>query len=194
MNIFKKLCSVLLTVALLATIASSFFTSVQQNTAGGYSTLSTITERSATWLLQQFGHCQTVPELLDAIDRFGCEHFVYDLQPVFFQAFDLDKFLFEDHFHGVCFDFSCFVKCAVLVWREAKGRTDVQVFVYDVRTRKGGHSYNFITEAGHTWFLCLTSNNTRTSKGKPSLGAIEITGTSPKEYSKSYEEIVYNIH
>ena len=196
MHIFKKICYGLLAVTLVISIGFSLVTSAEQNLSGGYSTLSTVTDKSSAWILENFGHCNTVAELLEALDQFGCENFIYDLSAIpVIQAFDLDKFIFQDDFHGVCFDFSCFVKCVVLVWKEAHGRQDVQAFVYDVfLPNRKGHSYNFILEDGRTWYLCLTTNNDRVKKGKESLGAIEITGQTPEEYAESYNETVFFIH
>ena len=83
----------------------------------------------------------------------------------------------------------------MLVWKEAHERDDVQVYVYDVKKDPDWrHSYNFILEDGHTWFLCLTTNNTRTKEGKKSLGVIELTGETPEEYTRRYGEEITDIH
>lgn len=172
----KKVCAVLVSLMLFATMATSAYTSYTQKTSGSYTTVTPVTDRARDWMLAQFGACETVPELLAAIDAFGCENFVYeDWNWGLVQHYDLERFLFREDYHGVCFDFSCFVKCVVTVWSEAHGRDDVQAFVYDVHLKKGAnHSYNFIREEGHTWFLCLTSNVSVTSKGKPSYGFSEV--------------------
>ena len=195
MRVFKIICCTVLAIALTATFALTVFTSSQQKQGGGYSALTTVTEQSQTWILEQFGHCQTVPELLNELDQFAVAHFTYGYpRKQILQNFWLDTFIFEDDFLGVCFDFSCFAKCVVLVWKEAHRRDDVQAYVYDVHTKKGGHSYNFIMEDGHTWFLCLTTDVTLASEGKKLQGIIEITGEAPKEYASRYNERVFNIH
>ena len=196
MKVFKIICCTILTIALAATFVLSAFTSSQQKSGGGYSALTTVTERSQQWILEQFGHCQTIPELLDEIDHFAVGHFTYgDPRKQLVQNFWLDTFIFEDDFLGVCFDFSCFVKSVVLVWKEAHQRQDVQAYVYDVQLRNGGaHSYNFIMEDGHTWFLCVTTDVTRASEGRKLQGVIEITGETPREYALRYNEYVFNIH
>lgn len=195
MRVLRIICCTVLVLALAATFALACYTSVRQGYSGKYSPLTTITDRSRHWLLEQFDHCETVPELLTEIDRFGCKNFVYETPRIqLVQNFWLDTFIFEDAFHGVCFDFSSFVKCAVLVWAEAHQREDVRAYVYHVRMPdNGGHSYNFIMEDGHTWFLCLTSNQTRTSQGKKSLGIIELKGETPTEYANRYNEFVMAI-
>lgn len=195
MRIFKTICCTILAIALAASFALSAFTSTQQKRGGGYSTLTTITDESREWILDQFGDCRTIPELLTEMDHFAAENFTYGFpRKQILQNFWLDTFLFEDDFLGVCFDFSCFAKCVVLVWKEAHQRDDVQVYVYDVRTKNGGHSYNFIMEDGHTWFLCLTTDVTRASKGQKLQGPIEITGETPREYAQRYDEHIYNIN
>ena len=195
MRIFKIVCCTILAIAMATSFALSAITSTQQKTSGGYSALTTITEHSQEWILDQFGHCQTIPELLDEIDRFAAENFTYGFpRKQILQNFWLDTFIFEDKFLGVCFDFSCFAKCVVLVWKEARQRDDVEAYVYDVRTEGGAHSYNFIVEEDHTWFICLTTDVTRASKGKALIGAIEITGETPREYTQRYNEHIYNIH
>lgn len=197
MRIFKIVAAIILALAFATSFAFSAFASSQQKSGGDYSAISTITERSSQWMLEQFGHCQTIPELLDEIDRFGCENFVYErlYKMQMIQSFDLDKFIFEDDFHGVCFEFSSFVKCAVLVWKEAHHRDDVQAYVYDVRkSLSWTHSYNFIMEKGHTWYICMTTNNSLVSAGKQSQGVIEILGETPKEYANRHGMHVYNIN
>ena len=197
MKALKSICSAILIVVLVATVAWGHYASDQQNRSGDYSAVSTITEKSSQWMLEQFGHYTSVIDLLLAIDRFGCENFVYEEQKYAFlvQAFDLDRFIFEKNFHGMCFEFSSFVKCAVLVWKEAHHRDDVQVYVYDVK--KGldwRHSYNIIIEDGFTWRLCLTTNNTRTAKGDQSIGVGMLIDETPEENAARYGEKITDIH
>lgn len=196
MRALRIICCTVLVLALAATFIFACHTSVQQGRSGKYSSVATVTDRSRHWLLEQFGHCETVPELLEEIDRFGCKNFVYDI-PRFqvVQNFWLDTFIFEDEFHGVCFDFSSFVKCAVLVWAEAHQREDVRAYVYNVReSYQIGHSYNFVTEDGHTWFLCTTTDNTYTKEGKKPFGVTELKGITPMEYALRHYKIVMGIH
>ena len=197
MRIFKTVACIILCALFVTSFAFSAYASSQQKGQGDYSAITTVTERSSQWMLDQFGHCRTVPELLEEIDRFGCENFVYeDLYTIqIIQSFDLDKFLFEDDFHGVCFEFSSFVKCAVLVWKEAHHREDVQAFVYDVK--KGSdwrHSYNFVMEDGYTWFLCVTTDNTRTNRGQDPIGIALLSNETPAEYAQRFGEEITDIH
>ncbi len=179
MKILKYTVCTLLAVALAVTLAASCYTSYRQNTGGSYSGLTTVTGQSQQWILGCFGHCESVSQLLDEILTFGCENFVYELQPYgILQDFSMDEFLFEDLCHGVCFDFSAFAKCVVTVWAEAKGRDDVEAYVYDVILSNGGrHSYNYFSEDGRKYFLCMTTNVERTRKGKPLEGVVVLEET-----------------
>ena len=197
MKTLKSIFSVILAITLLATAALGHYTSEQQNHSGDYSAVSTITEKSSQWILDRFGHCTSVINLLQTIDRFGCENFVYEEQkyPFLVQAFDLDKFIFEKNFHGMCFEFSAFAKCAVLVWKEAHQRDDVQAYVYDVKKGKDyRHCYNIIIEDRFTWRLCLTTNVTRTANGEKSRGVGILINETPEEDAARYDEKITNIH
>ena len=98
MKILKNTLCVVLFVALVAAFVCSCYTSVQQNTSGSYSTTTTVTEESRQWILERFGSYETIPELLAAIDRFGCENFVYEVIPWgLIQSFRMDRFLFRDN-------------------------------------------------------------------------------------------------
>ena len=192
----KKFVVFLVAFMLVASLALSVQASYTQKTGGSYSTVTPVTQRSREWILTQFGHCQTLPELLQAIDDFGCANFVYEEWAWgFIQEFNLDRFLFSWDYRGVCFDFSCFVKSVVTVWSEEKGRSDVQAFVYDVHLKNGGrHSYNFIFEDGHIWYLCLTTNVSRTTNGKTSRGFSELTEGTVKQCTDRWGDRVFNIN
>ena len=197
MRKFKVITCIVLAAVFVTSFTCSAFASTRQKFGGDYSAITTVTARSSQWILEQFGHCQTVPELLEEIDRFGCENFVYEnlytIQII--QSFDLDKFIFEDDFHGVCFEFSSFVKCAVLVWKEANQRDDVQAYVYDARKSLfAAHSYNFITEDGHTWYIDLTSDLYDVKNGQRAWGVVELLDETPKQYSNRIGFQVYNIN
>ena len=196
MKTFRIILCAVVSVALFLSIALSCFASTMQKTGGSYSTTTTITEESRRWILDHFDHCRSIDELLAEIDRFGCENFVYQrYQMPLIQAFCLDKFLFEDNLHGVCFEFSCFVKCVVLVWKESHQRNDVQAFVYDVILPNGGrHSYNFIMAENRTWYFCLTTDVSRVASGRKAPGPEEITGMTPQAYMKKYGDTLTNIH
>lgn len=196
MKILKKIMCGVIISTLLATAVCACLTSARQNTTGRYSALSTVTERSETWILEQFGHCQSIEELLAEMSRFACDNFVYwHRQYGLIQDFQLDTFLFEEDFHGVCHDFSCFAKCVVLVWSQARQQEDIEVYIYDLNTQNNAkHSYNFIRHEGRTWYIDLTSDVTRAGKGMQVTGAVEITGTSIPDYMASYGEVKIITH
>lgn len=174
MKAVKYTLCIILTIALVVTLMMSCYTSYRQNNSGSYSGLTTVTEQSREWILDCFGHYESLDRLLGEVLAFACENFVYDQQPYgFLQDFSMDEFLFEDHCHGVCFDFSAFAKCVVTVWAEEKERDDVQAYVYDVVLSGGGrHSYNYFKEDGREYFLCLTTNVERNRKGDALEGIV----------------------
>ena len=195
MKTLKSISFAMLTIALAISVTFSCFNSARQDTSGSYSAASTVTEKSAQWILEQFGHCQTIPGLLLEIDRFGCKNFVYDASGLsVLQHFDLEKFLFENNFHGVCYDFSCFVKSVVLVWSDANQQQGVEAYVYSVFLPDGAaHAYNFVIADGRTYYLCLTTNVGAVSSGKKSYGFYDITGWTPKEFITACHSTVFNI-
>lgn len=196
MKTFRIILCAIVSVALFLSIAFSCFASTKQKSGGGYSTTTTITEESREWVLERFDHCQSIDVLLAEIDRFGCENFVYQAYRMpLIQSFNLDKFLFEDDLHGVCFEFSCFVKCVVLVWKESHQRSDVQAYVYDVVLANGGrHSYNFIMAENCTWYFCLTTDVSRAAQGTNIPGPAEITGMTPRAFMDKRGDSLVNIN
>lgn len=195
MKILKLFLSALVIGALMAATVCGCLTTYRQNTSGGYSSLSTVTEKSSQWIMDSFGHCRSVEELLEELSLFARENFVYqDRNYGLLQDFQMDTFVFEEDFHGVCHDFSCFAKCVVLVWGQER-QVDVQVYVYDLLTRtRARHSYNYVVADGRTWFMDLTTDVTRAKNGKEPLGPDEITGVSIPDYMASYDEIKLNTH
>lgn len=196
MKVLKILLCAVLALALAITITLSWVATVQQNRSGGYSAATPMTERSQAWVLENFGFYETLPELLDGLSAFACENFVYDKMTWFpNQHFIFDRFVFEKEFYGVCYDFSCFAKCVILQWSQAKSRDDVQVFVYDVRLKNGSpHSYNIVQEDGATWYICLTSDSTRAKKGKLPSGKDLIPNGDVDAYLQHYGDSFMNFH
>lgn len=196
MKALKVLLCVVLALALAASLTLSWMATLRQNRSGGYSAASPMTEQSKVWILENFGHYETLPDLLDGLTNFACKNFVYDKMTWFpNQHFIFDRFVFEKAFHGVCYDFSCFAKCVVLQWQAARDREDVQVFVYDVRLKDGSpHSYNIVHEDGAVWYICLTSDSTRAKKGKLPGGRDEVPNGDVEAYMAGYGDKLMNIH
>ena len=160
---------------------------LSQNFSGHYSAVcGRITENTRQFVYENFGDCETIKELLIAIDDYGMKNFNYDgTLNELIQNFDYDEFVFEKNFTGLCFDFSCFAKCTTLIWAEDKG-IDVKCYVYDVKTKSGGHSYNYFIYGDKTYFLDITHDNTCFQKGKTEgiWGPLDIKEYTPKQFSK----------
>jgi len=159
----------ILAVALTAGVAGE--ENRQANNAGGYSDVcGVITPETEKWVLEQFGHCQDMKQLLWSLDFFACENFVYTtdslrLSQRIMQHFDMQSFI-QSGFRGVCFDFSCFCKNVTLIWSEARGE-QVQVFVCEVRRDlRSGHAYNYFRDSqGNGWYMDVTSDSINWQKG-----------------------------
>jgi len=191
----RRLWSVLLAVTLVGVLLFNGLSAHHNNRAGGYSTVTHLTSRSRQWIMDRFGHCQTVEELLTEVDLFVCKECTYrDQKVILHQSFDFDRFVFRRELHGLCFDFAAFVKCVVLVWAEETNAPPLQVYLYDVRTKKGNHSYNFVVTENTTYFLDTTVDQARYQKGKEILGAEDLGNRTIREYCASYDEVIKMIH
>ena len=179
MTLSRRLTLALLCCAILFTAVYSIQATASQDRGGSYSSVTPLSEKSRQWFLDQFGQEQSLVNLLHAVNRFACENFRYTDQEYFLiQTFDLNKFLFETPYEGVCFEFACFLKCAVVVWAEHHGRTDIRCYVYSVKLSDGSHhAVNFIYEGETLYFIDITDSSTRAQRGekKDALYRVNIT-------------------
>ncbi|MBR4910546.1 MAG: hypothetical protein IKZ47_04405 [Clostridia bacterium] len=182
-------------VLLVGCTALSVYQLRKTQTSGWYSDVcGIISPKAQKWILSEFGDCSTLEDLLQHLDNFGIEHFVYDGDKKYFmglQTFDLDGFLFgESRYRGLCFDFSCWVKDCVLVWADAH-EEQVEVFVIDVITKAGSaHSYNIIRYNGKMFILDVTVDNSRARKGKAPIGVVCWGDVSLNEVAEQYGDKV----
>ena len=56
MRIFKTVACIILCALFVTSFAFSAYASSQQKGQGDYSAITTVTERSSQWMLDQFGH------------------------------------------------------------------------------------------------------------------------------------------
>lgn len=189
MNKAKLFVQVVAVVLLAALLVCSVYATRQQGAAGSYTAVTTLTERSRQWITDTFGHCQSVVELMLSVNAFACRNFVY-VDKFYVQHFDFDQFVFEDSFHGLCFDFACFMKCVALVWSEHRGLTDVRAYVacVDLPDSTQYHAYNFICDGDVTYYLDLTTDVSRTAAGKDPQLFFDIGDQTFAQYAESYRE------
>lgn len=187
MKRFKLICRISVVSVMALVIILTGINTLSQNLSGNYSAVcGRITPQTRQFVYDNFGNCETVEELLLAIDDYGMKNFTYDgtLDEII-QNFQFDEFVFEKNLTGLCFDFSCFAKCTTLVWAEYKN-VDVKCYVYDVKTKDSDHSYNYFIHEDKTYFLDITHDNTAYQKGKTEniWGPLDIKDYSPKQFSK----------
>ena len=168
-------------------IASMFATFSAERKRGSYTvSLQLLTHHDKDWIIDTFGDCNTVEELLNSMESFVANNFIYKssmLNQIPLQSFRFGKF--RKNFTGVCFDFSCFAKTVCVVWAEYKN-IDVKCYVIDCKLEnKQAHSYNYLVTADKTYYMDLTQFNTLAKTGKPTDGTIfEIGNKDMLEYSK----------
>ena len=167
MTVSKRLTLAVLCIALVFCTTLSVQVSARQNAAGGFTYAAPLSNRAWQWFADEFGSYTSMPNLLHGINNFGIANFRYTQQDYFFvQTFYPDRFLFEVPFEGVCYEFACFVKSAVLVWAEENQVEDVKCFVYSVKLDEDSyHAVNFIYQGEDLYYIDITTNTTRAKEG-----------------------------
>ena len=108
----KRVLNALCLILAVLIVASMFMTYNAEREKGSYTvSLQLLTQEDKDWIFDTFGDCNTVEELLTAMESFVADNFVYKsslLNQIPLQSFRFGKF--RKDFTGVCFDFSCFTK------------------------------------------------------------------------------------
>lgn len=140
------------------------------------------------FVMKEFGHCNTMEEMLYEADLYVCKNFEYDYdladKKFFLQYSRVQETI--DTKKGICFDFAMFVKVCGTVFAREKG-IDAKVYIASCDSLTGdvGHSYNYIVTNGHTYHLDTTFDNTDYDNGRIPFGLLELDGISIKEHSRS---------
>ena len=176
---------------------SMFATFSTEREKGSYTvSLQLLTQEDKDWIFDTFGDCNTVEELLTAMESFVADNFVYKsslLNQIPLQSFCFGKF--RKNFTGVCFDFSCFAKTVCIVWAENKN-IDIKCYVIDCELEnKQAHSYNYLVTADKTYYMDFTQYNTLAKKGKSTDGTVfEIGNKDMLDFSKSLGDKVRKVY
>lgn len=193
---FKYSVRLVIVVLLVGVCAYTFTSTKEQNYSGSYSSACKCSERAREYIICEFGDAESLEDLMSQLNLFACQNFTYVDKRIIFQSFDMDKFIFSDRLHGLCWDFACFTKVAVLEVAQYKGWSNTSVYVCDARCNQSriGHSFNFISDGQTTYYLDNTFDNTKYKKGKPITGAVNIGSLSTDEFSKTIDYTPYNYH
>lgn len=195
----RKVISIVLSVLLVCTMCFAFTTTyAKSHRSGGWSSVCTLTEADKEWIKNKYIDCQSIEELLYAINEDICTEYTYVDK---FYFLNMQHFNFSDFIktkQGLCFDFACYTKCVVLYMSEAKG-WNAKVYVADLRTPKGAHSYNFITYIDDNgdevrYYTDMTSNLYRYNNNKKFAVFSSIGELSFEEYASKYDEVIFNYH
>lgn len=197
----KKIARILLTALVVVlsciTVFSTCAVGIKQNNSGGFSSVCEISRDSKEWILDNFSQYETADELMNGMVRFALKEFTYeDMGYFLIQTADFDKFIGENNFHGVCFEFAVFAKTVALVWAEEKG-VDIKAHICNVwyfkDGKRQGHSYNYFEYDGETVYLDLTADLTAYTKGnfKYIYGAVK-TDCPKEEYNKKLYKKSYS--
>lgn len=146
MGKLKRAVMILLIIAMAATLALFGYYMVSQKKAGGITPMYHISPEGRAFIAEEFGHCQSLAELLETVEAYEMQHFTYDhnyRMPVV-QNFDFDTFLKAET--GVCWELAAFAKCVI---GEICAMKDWQVanYVVDIRFKDDffkTHSYNYV--------------------------------------------------
>ena len=168
MTLSKRLTLAVLCMAVIFCTLTSVRAVAGQNAAGGFSAASPLSDRAWDWFAEQFGDCSSLPQLLHTVNRFAIENFTYEEQKYFLvQTFYPDAFLFGEPFVGMCYEFACFTKSAVLVWAAEQGVEDIRCFVYSLKIGEDSyHAVNFICQGEDIYYIDVTTNNTQADRGE----------------------------
>ena len=179
----KSIISFILIVALLVSVFISGMVTKNQNLSGKASSICTITPICEKWILDNFGHYNSVEEVVVAYDNFACRNFTYE-KKLYFQNFDFEGFITEDNFHGVCFEFTCTLKCILYVlFQKLDAFKDIKSYVCCVTTSSGeGHCYNIIFNTDRCYKIDITSDvTTFKENGDLPIYYMDYTGYSIEE-------------
>ena len=168
MTLSKRLTLAVLCMAIIFCTITSVQAVSGQNARGGFSSAAPLSRKAWDWFAEQFGSCTSLPQLLHTVNRFAIENFTYEEQKYFLvQTFYPDVFLFQEPYVGMCYEFACFVKSAVLVWAAEQEVADVRCFVYCLKTGEDSyHAVNFICQGEDIYYIDVTTNNTQAKRGE----------------------------
>lgn len=193
MGKLKLAIMILLVIAIAGTLFLFGYHMVSQQRAGGLTPMCHISQEGRAFIAEEFGHCQTLEELLQAVEAYEMAHFTYDYnyKMPLVQDFDFDSFLEAQT--GVCWELAAFAKCVIAEVCSMKN-WEVANYVVDIRFKNAffkTHSYNYvIAEDGIYVFDPTTTVNQQESW----LHRIE--GDSLKQvyaYADSMGEIIYRV-
>ena len=143
----KFLCFAATLCALLTMGLTAFadFTAASDGT--GCSLGGPVTEDTQRFVRYNFSHAVSPEDLALMICDFAYENFTYDKDAVSFpQTADTNRFIFENHFTGVCLDYAAFTRTVFNIICRDKGWDHVGCHVaLGNDLKRDGHAVNYIS-------------------------------------------------
>ena len=148
----RKFIQVIIAIALCITSAIYVSKDIQARYSGSYSLIGgSISQEAEKFILEEFSNVNSPQELSRSISQFAFCNFVYDLSATPHPQYaDIDRFIYEMDFHGVCFEFAAFVKNVFCVIAENKGWGNTKCYlisgyhILDGGDTSNNHSWNCI--------------------------------------------------
>lgn len=145
----RKILAVLVCLCFLLTCAFTVVTTHSQNRSGSYSVINgVITDRVTDFIIENFSSAEGPLVLAKMLTEFSLQNFTYDEKAIgVIQSVNLERFIFDRNFTGVCLDFATFVKTVFCIVAEHNGWDNVAcycAFVLKAFDPKSGHAFNYI--------------------------------------------------
>ena len=185
----KRVISIILAIAIGVLLLMGFTTTYTQNHSGDISAVcANLTSEDKEYIRDKFGDCKTVEELLVRVNKEICTQYTYYKRPFYIQHFNFREFITEKK--GLCFDFSCYLKCIVKTLYPS-----IDVFVCDVRIDVfNAHSYNFVVTDEKTYYVDLTDALYDYTHDLKCTVYEDLGDLSFEEYAATYGEKIMNLH
>lgn len=199
----KRIVSIALSVALVLSVCATYAITFAQNHSGGWSSICSLTDEDVEWINERYLKCETVEDLIYAVNKDICNEYIYDEDKQYFLG--MQHFSFSDFIkskQGLCFDFSCYLKSVFLVCGDnLKYSDDIKVYVCDVKLKSGGyHSYNFISFKDTTgeeikYYVDITDNLYHHSNSEEYQTYYYIAEDTYQEFaSNMFDDKIRNFH
>lgn len=195
MKVLKIVLSTILIVAMVVTLALCCQQTLSAQKDGSIAPACRITNQSKQFVIETFGHYETVPDLLQAIENYAAENFQYNhkYQMPLIQDFDFDAFI--EAKTGVCWEFAAFAECCVVLWSQEKD-IPLRSYIVDMRPKSNfsaTHSYNYVIEGNTIYAFDLTPVTGK----RPAWGIHSFTGDSLDDiyaYASRMGEDIYRVN
>lgn len=154
----KTITIVLLIVAIFLTTIGYAQYAVSAQMSGGASSAHHISEKGRRFVIEEFGHCETISDLIAEIGEYEKTHFTYDenYPERIIQDFNFDEFVAKET--GVCWEMAAFADCVVREICIYKN-WDARSYIVDVRINGNfwlTHSYNYVIEGDTIYAFDMT--------------------------------------